>query len=243
MYCSRCGREIDDRATNCMYCGAQTVTMMVKRDEPSFGYATIAFFFPVVGLILYLAFRDDRPKRAISLIKGTIIGVISRFLIFILLITVTSISFNNYFDTIISATDNAVDTSEKPMLNEDDLSEVSDVVDSLADNFDLFTMSSEELLKDYVDVTIGEFVVDNSNFIPETALNVTIKNKDSVKRSYSIEIEAVDASGARLDTDYLYVNDLNSNQEIHLKAFEFLMDDEIEQFKNASFKILNVEGH
>ena len=45
-------------------------------DAPSGGYAVLGFFIPVVGLILYLVWKDQTPLRAGSAGKGALIGVI-----------------------------------------------------------------------------------------------------------------------------------------------------------------------
>jgi len=45
-------------------------------DAPSGGYAVLGFFIPVVGLILYLVWKDQTPLRAKSAGKGALIGVI-----------------------------------------------------------------------------------------------------------------------------------------------------------------------
>ena len=46
------------------------------QDAPSTGFAVLGFFFPVVGLILYLVWKDTLPLRSKSAGKGAIIGAI-----------------------------------------------------------------------------------------------------------------------------------------------------------------------
>lgn len=45
-------------------------------DAPSGGMAALGFFFPIVGLILYLVWKAEKPLRARSAGKGALIGVI-----------------------------------------------------------------------------------------------------------------------------------------------------------------------
>ena len=45
-------------------------------DAPSLGYAFLGFFFPVVGLILYIVWKDQSPLKAKSAGKGALIAVI-----------------------------------------------------------------------------------------------------------------------------------------------------------------------
>lgn len=57
-------------------------------DAPSTGYAVLCFFFPVVGLILYLVWKDEFPMRAKSAGKGAIIGVIANVVLTIIYVLI-----------------------------------------------------------------------------------------------------------------------------------------------------------
>ena len=46
------------------------------QDAPSGGMTALDFFFPIVGLILYLVWKDQTPLKAHSAGKGALIGVI-----------------------------------------------------------------------------------------------------------------------------------------------------------------------
>ncbi len=80
MYCPNCGEQIDDKAVVCPKCG---VPVNGKRtdpeDAPSIGFAILCFFFPIVGLILFLIWKDSSPLKAKSAGKGALIGVIVGF--------------------------------------------------------------------------------------------------------------------------------------------------------------------
>ena len=78
-YCTNCGKEIDDLAVICVGCGcSQKENIYYKEgDSKSFGWAFLGFLFPIVGLILWLLWKDSYPMRAKSLIKGTITGVLT----------------------------------------------------------------------------------------------------------------------------------------------------------------------
>ena len=45
-------------------------------DASSMGFAVLSFFFPVIGLILFLVWKKDTPLKAKSCGKGALIGVI-----------------------------------------------------------------------------------------------------------------------------------------------------------------------
>lgn len=46
------------------------------QDASSMGFAVLCFFFPVVGLVLWLVWKNDYPLKAKSCGKGALIGVI-----------------------------------------------------------------------------------------------------------------------------------------------------------------------
>ena len=86
MYCRYCGKQIEEDARFCPYCGsAQQEELQAPppqqryvdpNDAPSGGFAVLGFFFPVVGLILFLVWKDTMPQRAKSCGKGALTSVI-----------------------------------------------------------------------------------------------------------------------------------------------------------------------
>lgn len=72
-YCSKCGASIHDEAVICPSCGCRTES---SNDSGSIGWGFLGFFFPIVGLILYLAWKSDRPKCAKRAGKGALVSVI-----------------------------------------------------------------------------------------------------------------------------------------------------------------------
>ena len=75
MYCRKCGKEVDDEAVICPYCGCSTSGGKAN-DSKSMGYAVLGFFLPVVGFILWLVWKDEYPLRASSCGKGALVSVI-----------------------------------------------------------------------------------------------------------------------------------------------------------------------
>jgi len=49
------------------------------KDVPSAGFNALAFFFPIVGLILYLVWKDETPKKAKAIGKWALISVVVSF--------------------------------------------------------------------------------------------------------------------------------------------------------------------
>ena len=97
-YCSQCGKELVQGAKFCQSCGtpvesaavagasggssagycqqqnAQPNYNYVEQDIPSTGLNVLAFFLPLVGLILYLVYVDSTPRRAKDIGKFALIG-------------------------------------------------------------------------------------------------------------------------------------------------------------------------
>lgn len=98
--------------------------------------------------------------------------------------------------------------------------------------------STEEVLKNDVDVQLGTFQVTKSTYTTETVLKVNVKNKTNDTKSFSIQVEAVDANGSRIANDYIYANNLNAGQSQEFKIFEYVENDKVNLMKNATFKIV-----
>lgn len=85
-FCSHCGKEIMDEAVMCPHCGCAVASMnatptpapppAASADAPNAGFAVLGFFFPLVGLIMYLVMHGDKPLAAKSAGKGALIGAI-----------------------------------------------------------------------------------------------------------------------------------------------------------------------
>ena len=97
-YCSQCGKELVQGAKFCQSCGAPVESAAaagasggssagycqqqnaqpnynyVEQDIPSTGLNVLAFFLPLVGLILYLVYVDSTPRRAKAIGKFALIG-------------------------------------------------------------------------------------------------------------------------------------------------------------------------
>ena len=76
MYCNNCGEQIDDKAVVCPKCGVPVKNKNLTNDASSAGFAVLSFFIPLLGLILYLIWKDEYPLKAKSCGKGALISVI-----------------------------------------------------------------------------------------------------------------------------------------------------------------------
>ena len=57
-------------------------------------------------------------------------------------------------------------------------------------------------------------------------------------KSYNIEIEAVATDGSRIDTDYIYANDLGAGQSQEFEIFTYVDDADLEAMQSATFEII-----
>ena len=57
-------------------------------DSGSFGWALLGFFIPLVGLILYLVWKDEKPKSAKRAGKGALVSVILYLIIMVIYLIV-----------------------------------------------------------------------------------------------------------------------------------------------------------
>ncbi len=70
-------------------------------DVPSAGFNALAFFIPIVGLILYLVWKDTMPKKAKAIGKWALISVILAVVLYIVIMIVmtsllTYVGFSEY---------------------------------------------------------------------------------------------------------------------------------------------------
>lgn len=85
--CPTCGNPVNQGALFCNKCGQKLSNAYVgnnvpyyqtnPQDAPSGGFAALGFFFPVIGLILYLVWKDSTPLKAKSAGKGALAGAIT----------------------------------------------------------------------------------------------------------------------------------------------------------------------
>ncbi len=224
MYCKNCGRTVDDTSSYCNNCGARIDNKPnadASEDSLSLGFAIFGFFIPIVGLILFLIYEEKKPKRAKLAVKGALIGFITEIVLAIILV----ILYVVFAASLVNNISNDIESN----------------IPAIGDVFREET--TDKILEKDVDVSFGEFKVTNNGYYSETSLDITVKNKAEKQCTYYITIEAVDANGARIDTDMIYADRLGAGQEIYLKAFEYVDQEKLNQFKNATFKVLEINKY
>lgn len=95
--------------------------------------------------------------------------------------------------------------------------------------------------QDELSVEIGEFEVINTRYLDDTKLTVTVRNKTDERISVYIEIEAIDKNGYRLDSDFQYIDNLGAGNSERVDFFTYVDEDILDDMKNATFEIVEVE--
>lgn len=87
-YCKNCGKEIDDRAVICPNCGVPQDDKPQVVDNGGFLWGLLGCCIPLVGLILFLVWKDTKPKTAKAAGIGALVSVIIGVVYYILAVAV-----------------------------------------------------------------------------------------------------------------------------------------------------------
>ena len=75
-YCKNCNSELNDNAIYCSHCGlTQEIEINKVNDKGGFWWGLLGFVVPLVGFILYLVFRNERPKTSKACGIGALINL------------------------------------------------------------------------------------------------------------------------------------------------------------------------
>lgn len=122
---------------------------------------------------------------------------------------------------------------------------LSDSLDALSEDLDTASgENTEQVLANDIEVEIGNFEATTDEYgLSDTKLTVKVTNKTNETRSFSIQIEAVDANGSRINQDYVYANNLTAGQSQDFDIFQFVSSDQIEAMQNATFNIVEASAY
>ena len=90
-YCNHCGAEIKDEAVVCIKCGCNVASGNKAIEDPNEStalYGVLGFFIPIAGLILFLMWQKDYPRRSKAAGKGALASVILGVVLLIVYIIV-----------------------------------------------------------------------------------------------------------------------------------------------------------
>lgn len=74
-YCKNCGAQIHDEAVICPTCGVAQNNQPQVVDNGGFGWGLLGCCIPIVGLILFLVWKDSKPKSAKAAGIGALVSV------------------------------------------------------------------------------------------------------------------------------------------------------------------------
>lgn len=116
---------------------------------------------------------------------------------------------------------------------------ISDSLETLSNDLDKIAGNkTEEVLQNDLSVEIGKFETVKGQYLTETKLTVKLTNKTTETKSFSVQIEAVNADGSRITNDYINANNLNAGQSQDFNIFTYVSPDNLEAMKNATFKVV-----
>ena len=77
-YCRKCGEVIDDEAVICPKCGVQQSEFKTTAsdDDGSVLWLLLGFLIPVAGLILWIMWKDEKPRSARMAGVGFLAGLV-----------------------------------------------------------------------------------------------------------------------------------------------------------------------
>lgn len=87
-FCKNCGSQIDDKAVVCPSCGVAQEKTPAVVDNGGFGWGLLGCCVPLVGLILFLVWKDTKPKTAKAAGTGALVSVIIGVVYYILMFVV-----------------------------------------------------------------------------------------------------------------------------------------------------------
>ena len=87
-FCKNCGNQIEDNAATCPNCGASPNTTPQATDNGGFLWGLLGCCIPIVGLVLFLVWKDTKPKTSKAAGIGALVGVILMILYYILIAVV-----------------------------------------------------------------------------------------------------------------------------------------------------------
>ena len=90
-YCKNCGAQIDDKAVVCPTCGVAQKDAPV--DNGGFGWSVLGCCIPIVGLILFLVWKDTKPKTAKAAGIGALVSVGCTVVFYVLMAVIGAMAY------------------------------------------------------------------------------------------------------------------------------------------------------
>lgn len=84
---------------------AKTPVMPAQDDSGSFGWAVLGFFIPIVGLVLYLVWREQKPLSAKKAGMGALVSVIAGIVLSVLWFIIVAVILGSAAGNVMIADD------------------------------------------------------------------------------------------------------------------------------------------
>jgi uncharacterized membrane protein YvbJ len=101
-FCKNCGKEINEQETFCPNCGTALNSTQEPKSQPTvvdnggIGWGLLGCCIPIVGLILFLVWKDSKPKTSKAAGIGALVGVILAVIYYIIAIAIGAASYLMY---------------------------------------------------------------------------------------------------------------------------------------------------
>ncbi|HKM30184.1 MAG TPA: zinc ribbon domain-containing protein [Bacilli bacterium] len=85
-YCRNCGAQLEEGQKFCLVCGKADKNDFITSsiDTGGLEWGVLGFFIPLAGLVLYLIWREEKPKTARIAGKGALISAMLTAVLFVL---------------------------------------------------------------------------------------------------------------------------------------------------------------
>lgn len=231
MKCKNCGNVVNSNMSFCTSCGTKLDENTIEKEVVNnstnegsgFGWGVLGFFFPLVGLILFLCWLKTKPKSSKASGIGALIGVIIWGILGFIITIIVGFAFNSAKDYI----DNN--------FNEDNINkyidEFSDIIDegidkvspsvqgySLGDSFEF----------DGFQVTIGStYSFDSISGTDVVVLPISLKNNSDYAKKfntfyvnyYNSEGLVTSSRGSFFDDSLEKIGSINSKDTVNTKMY------------------------
>lgn len=202
-----------------------------------------SFIIAIVGVILG-AIGLRSVLKGTKAGKGiTIAGLVLSILACVIVLATQSMYSKAIDDTMNSMTSNSSSSSSSSSSSDNSSSNSKD---SATDKLNKMTGdATEDILKNDLTVDIPEYTVEESAYSTSGKLAVTLTNKGSETKTFSVELEAVDASGNRVSqtNGYATASSLAAGQSQTQEVFFAFGADDVAKYKDATFKIVKVSEY
>lgn len=181
MKCKNCGNDISNGVKFCTNCGTRVEEL--ESVENSFnsnvntnnsgaeiGWGFLGFFLPIVGLILFLVWKDSKPSSSKASGIGALVGFCVSFVICIIMILLVIPIINNTN----RAGSEIIDGLENVVKDKD----VREAIDDFSKD-----------VEDAIESEDGKKIIEDGKRIVESGRNAIEKGKNGDNSNYSDEFE------------------------------------------------------